>query len=139
MWCSTYEAERRAFGKHQHDGLALADARTLVEKYLPEWTVRRTYGGHGGSWCYQNKRLITLSPDAGKNVVLHEIAHALEPDDRGHGLAYQLRLLELIETEMGAYWMRRLRAQLIKSKSKGHKTHRQNRAVASGRVREVSG
>lgn len=124
-WCATYDAERRAFGQRFRSaryGMAMADATELVHKYLPDWTIRRTRGGSStGSWCYRHRKLITLSRDDGLPVVLHEIAHGLT--DHGHGLAFQLRLLELIETEMGDYWMRRLRAQLIKAKSKGHKTH----------------
>lgn len=128
-----YAAENEVFKKHMRGptaGISLADATELVDRYAMGWTVRRTRTSFsGGSWCYQEKRLISLARDAGLPLVLHELAHALTPKDRGHGLAFQRAYLDLIAKEMSPYWARRLRAAFIRHGCKGFKTLRAENAT----------
>lgn len=122
---AVYDAEQYVFGDMESEGIALADARELVERYLPGWTVKRTRrGSHDvSSSCDLNERTIRLGRQAGKCVVLHEIAHGLVSPSVAshHGISFRLQLLKLVRAEMGSRWESKLRKALVQVGYPEHK------------------
>lgn len=119
-----YRAEHEVFGKrfggYEH-GMALADARALVQRYAPDITVVRSRSESIGSVYYEHNRTITLGRYAGLPIVLHELAHALTPEIRGHGVAFMQTYLRLVEAEMSPWWARRLRAAIRRHQPRGYR------------------
>lgn len=73
--------------------------RLMAEHGLTDWTftfdrAARRFGG-----CWTSRKSITMSAALTKlndephvrDTILHEIAHALEPEDRGHGQRWKAR------------------------------------------------
>jgi hypothetical protein len=123
---AVYPAEREVFGKHfrgRDVAMGLGEATALIHKYLPDWEVRRTNGREAaGSFCSPGRKLISLARDAGKPIVLHEMAHALDGKRSGHGLNFQLVFIVLVHEEMSKRWATRLRKAFISHETRGHKT-----------------
>lgn len=125
-----YDAERAVFGrKHRAAGMAMSEARALINHYIPGLVVERSRSATYGSsyWSAEENNgvaRIRLGPQAGLCVVLHELAHALadiDGDTAGHGVVFMRHYLELIEREMSPWWARRLRAELRRQWPRGWK------------------
>jgi hypothetical protein len=116
-----YYAEDRVFDVRRFPGVALADARGLVAKYVDGVDVVRQPRGTSGSGWYQppfdgEPATIRLARDAGLPLVLHELAHALTwQDERGHGPAFRAMYVRLVRDEMSPWWARRLAASFRKA------------------------
>lgn len=136
VYAAELDAFGTTFGSQQH-GLPMSDARRLVEKYAPPgWSAVRGNSRGFGSWCpTDGTTVIRLGKYAGRPVVLHEIAHARTPHDRGHGQAFQLEYLRLVEQVMGRWWAGRLARCLSRHAPRGSvgavREWRAGRAVVS--------
>ena len=77
---------------------ALALARELLDRHgLPDWDVRLDHARRRAGSCRYAQRAITLSrhliplyeEDYVREVILHEVAHALTGPDHGHDAAWR--------------------------------------------------
>lgn len=118
-----YAAEHEAFGAREasrEHGITIEQAREIVARHTTGWMVERGKSRYGGSHANMRTRRIVLGHTAGLPIVLHETAHALT--GHGHGAAFQIAYVRLVEQEMGPYWSRRLRASLRRHKPRGYVT-----------------
>lgn len=82
----------------------LTYAREFMDKHgLRHWSVALSHGMSTAGWCYDRKRLISLAYKVMENwsltdvrdIILHEIAHALTPRDKGHGASWKAKCVEI--------------------------------------------
>ena len=67
-------------------------------EHLEGWTVRLVRRFHNPEWrgyCWFARKEILLTPEATWLTALHEISHALEPDDDAHGERFRQCLSDL--------------------------------------------
>jgi predicted SprT family Zn-dependent metalloprotease len=83
---------------------AYALGRTLLKEHgLEEWTLKFTASRRRFGCCWHGKSLITMSKEmtklnsefAVKNVLLHEIAHALVGFGEGHGPVWKEKAISI--------------------------------------------
>lgn len=85
------------------DGLHKYAGRIMREHGLSTWKLKIGTAKRTAGMCYGARRQITLSHtllsqwpvEEIKDTILHEIAHALTPGDRGHGKAWKAKCVEI--------------------------------------------
>lgn len=116
---SVYYAEDRVFFGSRHSiPIGMITMREVAARYT-DATIEyrpRVKGGDTGAQFHVDRgdgrgARILMGRDAGLYVLLHEIAHAQTfLVDRGHGGAWRVAYVKLVEVEMSKWWARRLRA-----------------------------
>jgi len=78
-------------------------ALKLITEHCPEYNLQFDNAKTRFGYCNHKHKIISLSKplvllndeSIVKNTLLHEIAHALTPHDRGHGVVWRAKALEL--------------------------------------------
>lgn len=79
-------------------------ARRLMDHHgLTDWSLKKSNAVQIAGMCYRNRKQISLSmkllpnwpTDKVLDTVLHEIAHALTPNDKGHGDEWKAKCVEV--------------------------------------------
>lgn len=104
----TYRIEDQVWstkGRHQLE-LGLADTRTLIRTFLPDWTVERGRSDFGGR-CYPTEQRILIGWHAPRWVIWHEVAHGL-PDGLGHNATFRRNYIWVVRAAYSDRWATRL-------------------------------
>jgi hypothetical protein len=110
----TYEAEWDTFTSAKiNQPISLQNARAMVRRHLPGWTVVRTHDS-SNAWCYCEVKRIEIGSLSPAWIVAHEIAHGLvdlSGAPPGHHDVFRRHYVDVVGEEVGRYWSRKLAGQ----------------------------